>query len=71
MIPEAALWAIFLLPFLSFAVISFFLRPFLGNRPRLSGYVTILSIGASFALSLWALLTRPSFSMTWIAAKAA
>ncbi|MBE0415975.1 MAG: NADH-quinone oxidoreductase subunit L [Dehalococcoidia bacterium] len=53
--PEVAL-AIFLLPFLSFVVIAFVIRPFLNNRPQLSGYVTIASIGISLLLSLWVLV---------------
>ncbi|TET37559.1 MAG: NADH-quinone oxidoreductase subunit L, partial [Dehalococcoidia bacterium] len=53
--PEVAL-AIFLLPFFSFLLISFIIRPFLNNRPQLSGYVTIASIGASLLLSIWVLI---------------
>jgi len=53
--PEVAL-AIFLLPFFSFVIISFVIRPFLKNRPQLSGYVTIASIGASLLLSMWVLI---------------
>ncbi len=65
-IPEAAVWAIMLLPLASFGLIS--LAAFLGLTndrrpdgpgpvlsPRLSGYLTILAIGISFLLSLWAL----------------
>ena len=50
-IPEAAVWAIFLLPVASLLTIAFATRPY----PKLSGYVTIAAIGAAFALSLWAL----------------
>ncbi len=53
--PELVL-AIFLLPFLSFVIISFILRPFFNHRPQLSGYVTIASIGTSLLLSIWALI---------------
>jgi len=53
--PEVVL-AIFLLPFFSFVIISFIIRPFLNHRPQLSGYVTIASIGASLLLSIWALI---------------
>jgi len=53
--PSEVVLAIFLLPFLSFAIISFIIRPFFDNRPQLSGYVTIASIGTSFLLSLWVL----------------
>jgi NADH-quinone oxidoreductase subunit L len=65
-IPEGAVWAIMLLPLASFALIS--LAAFLGLTndrrpdgpgpvlsPRLSGYLTIVAIGISFLLSLWAL----------------
>ena len=50
-IPEAAVWAIFLLPVASLLTTAFVTRPY----PKLSGYVTIAAIGAAFALSLWAL----------------
>ena len=53
--PEVVL-AILLLPFFSFVIISFILRPFFNHRPQISGYVTIASIGASLLLSIWALL---------------
>ena len=49
-------WLILLLPFLSFLIISFILRPFFNNRPKLGGYVTIGAIGGAFLLSLWVLL---------------
>jgi NADH-quinone oxidoreductase subunit L len=64
-IDEGFVWAIMLLPLGSFAAIA--LASLLGltrtngdrRRPlwsaKLSGYVTILSIGAAFVLSLWAL----------------
>ena len=59
MIPEAAAWAIFLLPLGSFVLIGVLIRPFLEPRfPRvrkLSGYVTILTILGSLVLSAWAL----------------
>jgi len=53
--PHQVPWLIFLLPFFSLIVISFILRPFLNNRPKLSGYVTIGAIGISCLLSLWVL----------------
>ncbi|MFQ5860761.1 MAG: proton-conducting transporter membrane subunit, partial [Dehalococcoidia bacterium] len=55
MIPEAALWAILFLPLASFVLISLVIRPFFNRRSELSGFLTILAIAASFALSLWAL----------------
>ena len=58
-IPEGVVWAILLLPFGSFAVIS--LAALLGLtragswEARFSGYLTMAAIAASFLLSLWAL----------------
>jgi NADH-quinone oxidoreductase subunit L len=54
--PHQLVWLIFLLPLFSFAVISLFLRPFLNDKPKLGGYITIASLAASFALSVWALI---------------
>jgi len=54
--PTEVALAILLLPFLSFVIISFIIRPLFGNRPRISGYVTIASIGTSLLLSLWVLV---------------
>jgi len=56
MIPDIACWLIFLLPLFSFLLISFLLRPFFNHRPKLSGYVTIGSIGISLILSIWVLI---------------
>ncbi|MFB3052473.1 MAG: proton-conducting transporter membrane subunit, partial [Dehalococcoidia bacterium] len=58
-VPEGVVWAILFLPFGSFAVIS--LAALLGLtrtgtwEARLSGYLTMAAIAASFLLSLWAL----------------
>jgi NADH-quinone oxidoreductase subunit L len=58
-VPEGVVWAIFLLPLGSLAVIS--LAALLGLThsgrwdARLSGYVTVGAIAASFLLSLWVL----------------
>ncbi len=46
---EQLAWAIFFLPLLSFAIISFFTYRY----QRLSGYITVAAIGGAFALSLW------------------
>lgn len=54
--PPEVLLAIFLLPIFSFVLISFLIRPFLNNRPQLSGYITFATIGASLLLSLWVLI---------------
>ncbi|MBN2463215.1 MAG: NADH-quinone oxidoreductase subunit L [Dehalococcoidia bacterium] len=53
--PHQVPWLVFLLPFFSLIIISFVLRPFFNNRPKLGGYVTIGAIGISFLLSLWVL----------------
>jgi NADH-quinone oxidoreductase subunit L len=53
--PHQIPWLIFLLPFLSLVIISFILRPFFNNRPKLSGYVTIGAIGISCIFSFWVL----------------
>jgi NADH-quinone oxidoreductase subunit L len=54
--PSLAVWFIFLLPLFSFIIIALFLRPFLNDRPRLGGYVTIAALFGSLGLSIWALL---------------
>ncbi|MGB2799555.1 MAG: NADH-quinone oxidoreductase subunit L, partial [Dehalococcoidia bacterium] len=54
--PTELIFAIFLLPFFSFAVISFVIRPFFNHRPLLSWYVTIAAIGTSLVLSVWAFI---------------
>jgi NADH-quinone oxidoreductase subunit L len=54
--PQQVPWLIFLLPFFSLIIISFILRPFFNNRPKLGGYVTIGAIGISFLFSLWVLI---------------
>jgi NADH-quinone oxidoreductase subunit L len=45
-------WLIFLLPLLSFAVISLILKPLFKDKPKLAGYTTIAAVSASFILSL-------------------
>ncbi len=52
--PAEVFLAIFLLPFFSFAVIAFIIRPFFNNRPLLSWYMAIAAIGTSLVLSVWA-----------------
>ena len=57
-VPEAIVWAILILPLGSFAVISLAsLLSASGTRwnPKLSGYITIASIGLAFLFSLWVL----------------
>ncbi len=53
--PHYIPWLVFLCPLGSFIVISLFLRPFLRQYPKVSGYVTIGAIGVSCLLSLWVL----------------
>ncbi|MBM4406299.1 MAG: NADH-quinone oxidoreductase subunit L [Chloroflexi bacterium] len=50
---EIAVWFIFLLPLASFVAIAA-LRPFVGSQWRGAGYITLLSVGGSFVLSLFA-----------------
>ncbi len=55
MINEQATWAIVLLPLGAAALITLAIRPLAGPASRLSAYVTIAAIAASFGLSIWAL----------------
>ena len=52
---ESAAWAILFLPLAAFLVNGLLIRPFLGPRSPLAGYVTIAAVGGAFLLSLWAL----------------
>ena len=52
-IPEAAVWAIYFAPLISFVVIVAALR----RRPLLAGRFTILAVGVAWLLALWALDT--------------
>ena len=57
-ISEQTAWAILFLPLGCFLLIALVIRPLLPSRyAPLSGYVTVLAIGAAFALSLVALNT--------------
>ena len=55
--PSELVWLILLLPLFSFAIIALFFRPFLNNKPRLGGYITIASLLGAFGLSVWVLIT--------------
>ena len=55
MIPEEAVWTIFFLPLGAFLVISLVVRPFVNDYPQQSSLITILAIGGSLGLSVWAL----------------
>ncbi len=54
MINETAVWLILALPVASFALIGL-LRPLIGADAKLSGWVAVTAIGASFVLSVLAL----------------
>ena len=54
--PHQLIWLIFLLPLFSFAIISFFIRPFVLRESRVAGYITIAAISGSLFLSIWALV---------------
>jgi NADH-quinone oxidoreductase subunit L len=53
--PQELYWFIFLLPVISFGIISVLLKPFVSNNSKIPGYLTILAIAGSCALSVWAL----------------
>jgi len=55
MIPHQLVWLIFLLPLFSFLITGLFIRPFVKPESRVAGYITILAIGGSLVLSIWAL----------------
>jgi NADH-quinone oxidoreductase subunit L len=55
--PPELVWLIFLLPLASFVIISFFIRPFVKPESKVAGYITILAIAGSAALSFWTLAT--------------
>ena len=50
-VPEAAVWAIFLVPVSSFVIIGLVAR----RWPQLCAYLTIAAVATSFLLSLWVL----------------
>ncbi|MCX6002868.1 MAG: NADH-quinone oxidoreductase subunit L, partial [Chloroflexi bacterium] len=56
MMQNQLVWLIFLLPLLSFVVISLILKPFLKDKPKVAGYVTIAAVSASLLLSIWILI---------------
>jgi NADH-quinone oxidoreductase subunit L len=49
--PDIMYWLIFLLPVISFGIITIFLKPLLSNNSKIPGYITILAIFGSFILS--------------------
>jgi NADH-quinone oxidoreductase subunit L len=72
--PSFMVWLIFLLPLFSFGIITLFFRPFLNNRPKLGGYITIAALLGSLGLSIWALFevmaapghTLPVPDINWV-----
>ena len=57
MVTESLAWAIFLLPLLSFLLISLVIRPFLNRFAAVSGHLLIASLSVSLALSLLVLFS--------------
>jgi len=53
--PTELMWLIFLLPVISFIVISLFIRPFVKPESRVAGYILITALSGSLVLSVWAL----------------
>jgi NADH-quinone oxidoreductase subunit L len=52
---DQAYWFIFLLPVISFAVISLLVKPFAAHKSVTGGYIAIAAIAGSAVLSIWAL----------------
>jgi NADH-quinone oxidoreductase subunit L len=66
MIPYQFIWLIFLLPFFSFLIIAFFIRPFVKQESRIAGYTLIAALSISLALSVWTLasvMTAPNHEL--------
>jgi len=53
--PDQMYWFIFLLPVISFVLITLIIRPFISKKSSISGLVAIAAIGGSAILSVWAL----------------
>ncbi len=54
--PSQAIWFIFLLPVISFIIISLFIRPFVKKESRIAGFITITALTGSAALAIWTLV---------------
>ncbi|MBE42817.1 MAG: NADH-quinone oxidoreductase subunit L [Chloroflexi bacterium] len=52
MVNEQLIWAIFFLPLASFALIALVIRPFFNHASVISGPIAVVSIGASFVISI-------------------
>jgi NADH-quinone oxidoreductase subunit L len=57
MISPFAVFLIFLLPLISFAIISLIIRPFFNHKSLYAGYLTIACIAVSLALAIWTLIS--------------
>jgi NADH-quinone oxidoreductase subunit L len=53
---ENIFWFIFLIPYISFLIISFVIRPLFRDHPKWSGYCTILAVATSLGISILALV---------------
>ena len=53
--PHQLIWLIFLLPLISFAIISLLVRPFVRAESKIAGYILITALSGSLGLSIWAL----------------
>ncbi len=51
--PTELIWFIFLLPVISFLIISLVIRPLVKKESKIAGYITISAISLSFLLSVW------------------
>ena len=60
-IGESGAWLIFLLPLASFALIAFVIRPFFNRYSSLAGHLTILAVGGSALISLFALASLAAY----------
>ena len=53
---ENIFWFIFLIPYISFLIISLVIRPLFRDHPKWSGYCTILAVATSLGISILALV---------------
>jgi len=73
--PYQLVWLIFLLPAISFVIVSLVIRPLVKTESKVAGYITIAAIGISFILSictLAAVMAAPHHELqmpdvTWVA----
>lgn len=55
MIPEVAVWTIFMLPLCALVIIALVIRPFFNRYSVVSGPLLIVFLIAAFGISIWAL----------------